>query len=48
MYQRGQVWISQTARLWDNVLREIIAKQVQIDLEEHSDALAALETLSSF
>jgi hypothetical protein len=48
MYQRGQVWISQAGRMWDNVLREIIAQQVQINLEERSNALAALEKFVLF
>jgi hypothetical protein len=48
MFQRSQVWISSAGAMWDNVLREIIAQQVQIDLEEQSDALAGLDTLSSF
>lgn len=34
--------------MWDNVLHEIVAQQLQIDLEERSDAMAAVETLSRF
>jgi hypothetical protein len=48
MYQHGQIWISSAGRMWDCVLREIMAQQVQIDLEERSDALSVLDTLSLF
>jgi hypothetical protein len=48
LYRDNQFWISQIGRMWDNILREIVAQQVQIDLEERSDALAAIETLSPF
>ncbi len=34
--------------MWDNVLHEIVAQEVQIDLEERSDAMATLEVLSLF
>jgi hypothetical protein len=34
--------------MWDNVLHEIVAQQVQIDLEERSDAMAAVGVLSRF
>ena len=48
LYKRGEIWISNAGRMWDYVLREIMAQQVQIDLEERSDAVAALDTLSLF
>jgi hypothetical protein len=48
LYEANEIWISQAGRMWDNVLHEIVAQQVQIDLEERSDAMAALEVLSLF
>jgi hypothetical protein len=48
LYDSNEIWISQAGRMWDNVLHEIVAQQVQIDLEERSDAMAALEVLSLF
>jgi len=43
LYDANKIWISQAGRMWDNVLYEILAQQVQIDLEERSDAIAAVE-----
>jgi len=48
LYDANKIWISQAGRMWDNVLYEILAQQVQIDLEERSDAIAAVEVLSRF
>ena len=48
LYEASEIWMSQAGQMWDNVLREIVAQQVQIDLEERSDALAAVEVLSRF
>jgi hypothetical protein len=48
LYDANEIWISQAGRMWDSVLYEIVAQQVQIDLEERSDAIAALEVLSRF
>jgi len=44
----NQVWISGAACLWDNVLREIVAQRVQIDLEERSNTMVAVESLPKF
>jgi hypothetical protein len=48
LYDTNEIWISKAGCMWDNVLREIIAQQVQVDLEERSDAMAAVEVLSRF
>jgi len=48
LYDANEIWISQAGCMWDNVLYEIIAQQVQIDLEERSDAMAAVGDLSRF
>jgi hypothetical protein len=48
LLETNEIWISQAGRMWDNVLHEIIGQQVQIDLEERSDAMAAVEVLSRF
>jgi len=48
LLEENEIWISQAGRMWDNVLHEIVAQQVQIDLEERSDAMAAAEVLSPF
>jgi hypothetical protein len=48
LYDANEIWISQAGRMWDNVLHEIVAQQVQIDLEERSDAMAAVGVLSRF
>jgi hypothetical protein len=48
LYDANEIWISQAGRMWDNVLHEIVAQEVQIDLEERSDAMAAVEVLSLF
>jgi hypothetical protein len=34
--------------MWNNIFREIIHQQVQIDLEERSNAFAAIENLCEF
>ena len=46
LYEASETWMSQAGQMWDNVLHEIIAQPVQIDLEERSNALAAVEGLS--
>jgi hypothetical protein len=48
LYEANEIWISQAGCMWDNVLHEIIAQQVQIDLEERADAMAVVEVLSPF
>lgn len=48
LYGANETWVSQAGHMWDNVLHEIIAQQVQIDLEERSDAMTAMEVLSQF
>jgi hypothetical protein len=48
LYDASEIWLSQAGKMWDNVLHEIIAQQVQIDLEERSDAMAAVGVLSQF
>jgi hypothetical protein len=48
LYDANEIWISQAGRMWDNVFYEIVAQEVQIDLEERSDAMATLEGLSLF
>jgi hypothetical protein len=48
LYDDNEIWVSQAGSMWDDILHEIIAQQVQINLEERSDAMAALETLSLF
>jgi hypothetical protein len=48
LYDVNEIWISQAGRMWDNVLHEIVAQEVQIDLKERSDAMAAVEVLSLF
>jgi hypothetical protein len=48
LYEANEIWLSQAGHMWDNVLHEIVAQQVQIDLEERSDAMAAVEVLSLF
>jgi hypothetical protein len=48
LYDANETWISQAGRMWDNVLREIVAQELQIDLEQRSDAMATLEVLSLF
>jgi hypothetical protein len=48
LFESNEIWLSQAGRMWDNVLHEIVAQQVQIDWEERSDALAAVEVLSRF
>lgn len=46
--EANEIWISGAGRMWDNVLREVIAHKVQIELEEWSDAMAAVEILPRF
>lgn len=48
IYKANEIWISQAGIMWDNTLREIVAQQLQIDLEERSDAMVAVESLAPF
>jgi hypothetical protein len=48
IHEASEIWISGAGRMWDSVLREVIAHKVQIELEECSDAMAAVEVLPRF